>query len=201
MAMERRSTEHRRAEIADAALRLIATRGIAELTTRLVAEAVGLTTGALFRHFGSIDEILCAVVDRVEQLLRSTYPPADLPPVERLERFVDARAATVGENVGILRLVLSEQFALALPREAAMKLQGAVMESRAFLKRALEEGQERGEIRDDVTPDVLTTVVMGTIQVAAFDAARGAPGSPGRSGVRAGLLRLLAAPRKEGVSR
>jgi hypothetical protein len=45
-----------------------------------------------------------------------------------------------------------------------------------------------------VTPDVLTTVVMGTIQVAAFDAARGAPGSPGRSGVRAGLLRLLAAP-------
>jgi hypothetical protein len=39
--------------------------------------------------------------------------------------------------VGILRLVLSEQFALALPREAAMKLQGAVMESRAFLKRAI----------------------------------------------------------------
>jgi AcrR family transcriptional regulator len=201
MATERRSTEQRRMEIADAALHLIAKRGIAELSTRHVAEAVGLTTGALFRHFGSLDEILHAVVDRAVELLKITYPPAELPPVERLERFVDARVATVGERLGILRLVLSEQFALALPPEAAKKLQGAVVESRAFLRQAIEEGQRRGEIRGDIGPEVLTTVVMGTTLAAAFEAANGASRASGRAGLRAGLMRLIAAPRSEGGSR
>lgn len=204
MAAERRPTEHRRAEIVDAALRLIATRGITELTNRTVADAVGLTTGALFRHFASMDEILCAVADRVSEMLRATYPPADLPPIERLGRFVDARAATVGENVGILRLVLSEQFTLALPEEAAARLGQAVMESRAFLVKALSEGQSRGEIRDDIPPEMLTTVVMGTIQVSAFERALGGtrsmrggarpPGSP-----RATLMKLLAPLPSKGV--
>lgn len=201
MAQERRPTEQRRAEIADATLRLVATRGIAELSTRHVAEAVGLTTGALFRHFASLDEILCAVAARVHELLGSAYPPADLPPVERLERFIDARTATVGDNVGILRLVLSEQFALALPREAAEKLQGAVVESRAFLARTLEEGQTRGEIRDDVAPDVLAVIVMGAMQVAAGALARGTAKGRERTDVRAGLMRLLRAPRGGGGSR
>ncbi len=199
MAVERRPTEHRRAEIVSAALRLVATRGIAELGNRQIAEAVGLSTGALFRHFASMDEILCAVADRVHELLHATYPAADLPPEERIARFVDARAATVGENVGILRLVLSEQFTLALPREAAAKLHEAVMESRAFLTKALREGQKSGAIRDDVPAEVLTTVVMGTIQVAAFEAARS--GGAGRPGVRAGLMRLLAASPSQGEQR
>ncbi|MBK8254569.1 MAG: TetR/AcrR family transcriptional regulator [Polyangiaceae bacterium] len=172
MAAERRSTELRRVEIADAALKLIATRGIAELSTRLVADAVGLTTGALFRHFASMDEVLIAVVDRVDELLSAAYPPDHLPPRERIARFVDARAATVGEHVGILRLVLSEQFALALPKQAAQKLRAAVMQSRSFLEQAISEAQSRGQVRNDIPASVLTTVVMGTIQVAAFDAAR-----------------------------
>ncbi len=208
MAVERRPTEHRRTEIVEAALRLIATQGIAELTNKKVADAVGLTTGALFRHFASMEEILCAVADRVSELLRATYPAADLPPVERLGRFVDARAATVGEHVGILRLVLSEQFTLALPKEAASRLREAVMESRAFLVKALREGQQRGEIRDDIPAEILTMVVMGTIQVAAFEMAqsgsmggmRQVPGAAApKWSPRAGLLKLLAPLPSKGV--
>lgn len=208
MAQERRSTEHRRAEIADAALKLVATRGIAELSTRLVAEAVGVTPGALFKHFASMDEILLAVVDRVEELLGGTYPPAGLPPLERLGRFVDARTVTVGENVGILRLVLSEQFALALPAEAARKLRQVVMASRGFLEQAVREGQERGEIRGDVPAESLVTVVMGTVQVAAFESAMRSAAGGGREGAgrmggkrmtaREVLTRVLAPPGAKG---
>lgn len=201
MAVERRSTEQRRVEIADAALRLIASRGIAELSTRLVAEAVGLSTGALFRHFGSLDDILCAVADRVLERLQGTYPPADLPPVERVARLVDARTAAVGEHPGILRLVLSEQFALALPRRAADRLQEAVASTRAFLIQALREGQERGEIREDVAAEALAAIVMGTMQMVAFETVRGVAGAEARARVRDGLMRLLTAPRRGGGSR
>ncbi len=47
----RRSHEERRVEIADAALRLIATEGIASLTVATLANELGLTGGALYRHF------------------------------------------------------------------------------------------------------------------------------------------------------
>lgn len=205
MAKERRSTEERRVEIADAALRLIASRGIAELTTRLVAEEVGLTTGALFRHFGSIGDILYAVVERVVDLLGGTYPPADLPPMERLGRFFRARTAAVGEHPGILRLVLSEQFALALPREAAQRLQDAVMRTRGFLVEAIREGQEQGAIRRDVAAEQLAMVVMGTMQMMALEAARGAevplghgPEAPLGNGPEAAILRMIAAPSRRG---
>ena len=46
---------------------------------------VGLSTGAIFRHFASLDALLEAIVTRVEAVLAATYPPADLPPRERLE--------------------------------------------------------------------------------------------------------------------
>jgi AcrR family transcriptional regulator len=118
MAELRRSTEARQAELIDAALHIIATRGIAALTTRSLAEHVGLTGGAIFRHFASIDALIEAVVGRVESVMESTFPPSGLPPGERLDRFVEARSTAVGGQVGIMQLMLSEQFLLALRRAA-----------------------------------------------------------------------------------
>lgn len=193
MVAQRRATQDRRIEIADAALRIIATRGIAELSTKSVAEAVGLTTGAIFRHYESMDALLEGVVDRVDEVLRATYPPADLPPVERLERFVDARLAAVGERSGILRLVLSEQFSLALPEGAAAKLRGAVSETRAFLVATIAEGQRAGELRADIPAELLAMTVMGTMQMLAFAAAMGVERAGQGGGVRGVMLRLLTA--------
>ena len=96
----RRPTEVRKVELTDAALHVIATRGIAALTTRSLAEHVGLSSGAIFRHFATLDALLDAVVARVEAELDATYPSKELPPLERLERFVEARSATVGNHTG-----------------------------------------------------------------------------------------------------
>lgn len=115
-------TQVRQVELADAALELIATRGIAALTTRALAERVGLTSGAIFRHFPSLDALLDAVVARVETLLESTYPPEDLPARERLEHFIESRSTAVGNQLGILRLVSSDQFQLALPSNGSARL-------------------------------------------------------------------------------
>jgi AcrR family transcriptional regulator len=190
----RKATEVRRIELTDAALRIIATKGIAALSTRSLAEEVGLTTGAIFRHFDSLDALLEAVVARVEAVLEATYPPATLPPVEQLERFVEARSTAVGAQLGIMRLVLSEQFLLALPKSSSARLAACVEKTRAFVVARLREGQASGALRDDVPAEALAPVVMGTVQMLALSLPSGRAHESSARAVRSGLLSLLRPP-------
>lgn len=194
MAELRRTSEVRQVELIDAALHLIATRGIAALNTRSLAEHVGLSTGAIFRHFATLEALLDAVVARMEAVLASTYPPDSLPPRERLDRFVEARSAAIGQQVGILKLVQSEQLRLALPARASARLLSAVQKSRAFVLGCLREGQAAGEIRDDIDADVLAVVVMGTMQMLALSTAHPRRGTSDARVVRESLLALLRPP-------
>lgn len=194
MAELRRTSEVRQVELIDAALHVIATRGIAALSTRSLADQVGLSTGAIFRHFATLEALLDAVVARMEAVLASTYPPESLPPRERLERFVEARSAAIGQQVGILKLVQSEQLRLALPARASARLEAAVQTSRGFLLGCLRDGQVAGEIRADIDAEVLAVVVMGTMQMLALSTANPRRGTSDARVVRESLLALLRPP-------
>jgi AcrR family transcriptional regulator len=71
----RRSAEARRREIADAALCVIAAEGLGHFTALAIAREVGLTDGALFRHFPTKDAIVDAAIDRFEELLFEGFCP------------------------------------------------------------------------------------------------------------------------------
>lgn len=194
MASQRRASEVRQVELTDAALRVVATQGIAALTTRSLAQQVGLSSGAIFRHFASLDDLLDAVVGRVEAVLTASLPPATLAPVERLERFLEARSTAVGSQLGILRLMLSEQFQLALPRAGAARLGACVDATRGFLAACLRDGQALGVFRADLPVATLVPIVMGTVQMLALSTATAPRRAVDARHVRAGLLALLAPP-------
>ena len=197
MSTPRRTTKERRAELVDAALEIIETRGIVELTTKSLADAVGLSTGAIFRHFNSLDALLVTVADHVGNLLDATYPPVAVAPVERLARFMDARCVVVGDRVGVLRLMLSEQFALALPEAAARRLRGAIDTTRTFLVETIAQAQAAKQLRDDLEPQALAVIVMGTMQMIGLTGRSKAHGSQQVNAVRAALMRLLTATEPE----
>jgi AcrR family transcriptional regulator len=164
----RRSHGERRTEIADAALRIIATRGISALTVAALAHELGLTGGALYRHFESTDEILVAVAARAVELVDATLPAADLPPLDWLERFIESRSKTVGGHPGLVRLLVSDQVAMALPPAAAEHVQGAVRRTSTAIEHAMRRGQELGDVRDDVDARDLVPIVAGTVQLIAL---------------------------------
>jgi AcrR family transcriptional regulator len=190
----RRKSEERQVELTDAALRIIETKGIAALTTRSLAQEVGFSTGAIFKHFASLDALLDAVVARVETVLESTYPPPTVPPAERLERFIEARSSTVGNQRGILRLVLSEQFLLALPMSGSLRLANCVQRTRAFLFECIREGQDAGVLRGDLPAETLVPIVMGTVQMLALSPLKAQQRDAETRAVLGSLLTLLRTP-------
>lgn len=188
----------RREEIARAVLRIIGERGIRSLTTTTLAAEVGLTTGALFRHFASLDEILIEAVRAGVARIDATFPDNELPPLDRLLKLARNRIQLLHGDPGLTWLLRSEQSYLVLPEEAGDQLRAVARRSRKFLLEALVEGAAQGTVRRDVEPEVLLVTVLGTIHMVigsgGSPASQPARNLPPPERVLSGLFRLLQPP-------
>ncbi|MFQ5790261.1 MAG: TetR/AcrR family transcriptional regulator [Acidobacteriota bacterium] len=159
----RKSSRERRREISLAVLRIIGERGMTSLTTATLAAEVGLTTGALFRHFASREEMLDETTLYAIALLEKTFPHEALPPLERIVELARNRIRLLSRNAGLSWLLRSDQAYLTLPEASVKRLRKLVERSRRYLLKAIREGMDDGSIRDDIEADLLLIPVMGTI--------------------------------------
>ena len=175
----RKPSAVRRREIAEGALRVIGREGATSLTAATLAAEVGLTPGALFRHFASVDRILEAAVELAVERIDGTFPAAERPPLERLRSLARARVELVRGTPGLAWLLLSDQVYLSVPEPAVARLRDLVQRSRAFILAAFSEALERGELRADLTPQTFLPIFTGTIH--SLLAAPGVHSAPGRA--------------------
>jgi len=165
---ERQSTDSRRIQIADAALRVIADEGLGGFTTAAIARVVGLTDGSLFRHFPSKEAIAQAAIARAEELLFEGFPPPSSDPLDRLGAFFRQRVRLVAKNPGIARVVFSEQLAQA----AGGKGKGAVGEikrrSFEFIRSCVAQAAADGLLVDGLDPEAVVTLVSGAALAIVF---------------------------------
>ena len=198
-ATPRKPTADRREEIVRAVLRIIGERGLTSLSTTTLAAEVGVTTGALYRHFASLEEILSETVRYGVDKVEETFPDEALPPVDRLLTLARNRIRLLGEDPGLAWLLRSDQAYLMLPEDDVQRLRDVVGRSRKFVLDTLRDGVAAGDIRDDIEPDVLLVPVLATIH-AVIGLRSGAAGRPRGTRrkperVLAALARLLEPPR------
>ena len=156
----------RRREIAEAALQVIGKQGAPALTAARIAAEVGVTAGALFRHFASLEAILDAAVDYAVEALEETFPDRALPPLERLRSLTSARVRLIVGRPGLGWLLQSDQVYLTVSKRSVARLRSIVKRSRAFLLAALREAAAEGTIRDDLPSESLLPVLTGTVHAA-----------------------------------
>jgi AcrR family transcriptional regulator len=161
--VDRRPSDLRRRQIADAALEVIAEEGLARFTTLAIARKVGVSDGALFRHFASKDEIVLAAIDRVEEILFPTPSPEGDDPVARLRAFFEHRLAVIRAHPGVARLVTSDQLAQAAPPEGVARVAALRQRSIAFVRGCVEEAAAKGALASGVAPEIATVVVVGSV--------------------------------------
>jgi len=109
---QRKSAEERRAEIVAAALALIDRGGPAAATTTAIAQMVGVSQAAIFRHFPKKEEILLAVVDWIAghvapRLNIASEAPGS--PLERLRAVLDAQLRIVRDTPAMPALLFSRE--------------------------------------------------------------------------------------------
>lgn len=159
----RKTRDERRDDIAFAALRILGRGGRKALTITTLAEEVGFTNGALYRHYSSIEDIVAESALITIEAVEDTFPLSSIPPLTRLMLLARNRVNTLAGSAGHAWMLRSEQAPELLPSPTVTQLRGLVRRSRDYILRAIREGSEAGTIRSDIAPEQLAVIVLGTI--------------------------------------
>ena len=173
----RKSTEERRREIADAAIKIIGERGLREFTAAHIAHEVGIKDGTIFRHFKDMGEITRSVLDRLQELVE-VAPRSTGDPLERLEGFVLGRLHSVAVQPGIQSLIFSDQISHALGAEGPRRIAALRNRGREFIRSCLREAAEKGLLREDLDIEGAVVLVTGMVMGFLFAAKDGALPAP-----------------------
>lgn len=158
--------EERRAVTVEAVVALAAEQNPNDITTAAIAKRMGLTQGALFRHFPNKDAILQAVMEWVAERLLSRVDKAvqSAPtPLAALEAMFMAHVAFVIEHPGVPRMLFGE---LQRAEETGPKrmVQTLIRRYGERLRRLLEDGKAIGELDSEVDTEAAAILFIGTIQ-------------------------------------
>jgi TetR/AcrR family transcriptional regulator len=160
------SADERRAATVDAVVELAAEQSPGEITTTAIAKHMGVTQGALFKHFPTKDAILQAVMEFVANRLLSRVDKAARgarSPVAAIEAIFMAHIDLVVENPGVPRMMFGElQHAkLTAPKRMAQTL---IRRYGGRLHDLIEEGKAAGELPASLDSGAAATLFIGTIQ-------------------------------------
>lgn len=158
--------EERRAITVETVVELAGEQNPSEITTAAIAKRMGLTQGALFRHFPNKEAIIQAVMEWVaERLLARSEKAvqAQSSPLAALEGMFMAHVDFITEHPGIPRMLFGElqrseetepkRMAQALIRRYGERLHGLFA-----------QGKTCGELDDKLDNEAAATLFIGTIQ-------------------------------------
>lgn len=158
--------EQRRAETVETVIQLAGEQNPGSITTAAIAKRMGLTQGALFRHFPNKDAILQAVMEWVAERLMARIEKAvqaESSPLAALESMFMAHVDFITEHPGIPRMLFGE---LQRPEETAPKriAQTLILRYGERLGRLFEDGKACGEIDVELDAEASAVLFIGTIQ-------------------------------------
>ncbi len=159
-------TEERQAEIVTAALRLARDTSPALITTTDIASAVGITQGAVFKHFPTKDAIWVAAVQWVRGALMQSLHTAGTgapTPLNALSAKFPAHVDFVVAHPGVPRLIFNE---LQQPADSATKQEVRTLMQgyRKLLLDTLERAVLQGQVVADLDREAAATTFVGLIQ-------------------------------------
>ena len=158
--------DERRAATVEAVINLAAEQNPSDITTTAIAQRMGLTQGALFRHFPTKDAILEAVMTWVAERLLSRVDRAAqnvTSPLAALEAVFMAHIDFVSEHPGVPRMLFGE---LQRPGETLPKrmVQTLIQRYGERLRHLLERGKAIGELNASLDIEAASVSFIGSIQ-------------------------------------
>ena len=152
----------RQNEILDAALHLIAEKGIRNLTIRHLSQAMHITDAALYYYFQDKLAIIQALVSRFEG--EADAVEDELHGWAAVEAALIHRTELVLATPDLARVVFAEELFQGDP-EVEQILFGMMQRHHRAMLIHFREAEEAGEIRSDIPDDTLFRMILGPLRL------------------------------------
>jgi AcrR family transcriptional regulator len=160
-----RRPESRPQELLDAALEVFAERGYRNTRIDDVAEAAGVTKGAVYHYFATKEELLLRAIEhyhdrafgQIDELLRGARGPVSAR-IRLMMRKAFGVAGAGGRRMTLALILQGVRH--DLPEAHRQWLRGGPIKGWQLLASLIDEGKSAGEFRADVDADVAARVVI-----------------------------------------
>lgn len=162
----RRKSDERQREIVAAVLALARDHGPDAITTQSIADRIGVTQGAIFRHFPDKTSIWLAVFAWVRASLVQVYASAVADggsPLAQIERAFIGHVAFVAANPGVPRVLFHE---LQYPGESPVRaeVRAMIQGYRKNLGGLFARAKAAGELPRHLDTALATMLFLGAVQ-------------------------------------
>ncbi len=154
----------RQREIIKASLELIAEGGIQSLTIKNLSKKIGHVESAIYRHYKGKTQILIAILDTISEQTRSNERKEEESIIAFLERKFGNHFLIFTEKPALVSVVFAEdlfQNEPLLVEKTRLKVEKCILE----LTTLIQEGQQSGEIRKDIDPEIVSVMINGSIRM------------------------------------
>ncbi len=164
--IQRENTLVRQKQIVAAARKVIIKYGSEHVTVRRIAKEVGVSEGAIYRHFKSKKDVLSLLIDDIENTL---LPEVELSPLgsprtgEMLERIIKNHMARVVERKGVSFQVIAEIVSFG-DKGLNRKVYGLINKYTGRIRDIFAEAVKAGVIREDIDLEATATLFFGMTQ-------------------------------------
>lgn len=163
---QRLSSDERQREIVAAVLALARERGPDAITTQAIADRIGVTQGAIFRHFPDKEAIWMAVFAWVRESLGTVLATAVAQcrsPLAKIEAAFLAHVAFIAANPGVPRVLFHE---LQYPGDSPVRAEVRAMIAgyRKRLAALFTEARTAGELAVELDIALAPVLFIGAVQ-------------------------------------
>ncbi len=156
----------RQIEIIEAATKLIGKGGVQSLTTKTLAAEMGFSEPALYRHFSDKNEILKSVLMYYREFLRqglTSIIQSNSTGKEKIKAMIDFQFNHFAKSPAVIMVIFSET-SFQFNNQLSQAVSGIMLQKRKMVSTIIASGQEEGSIRTDISPEQLTTMIMGSMR-------------------------------------
>lgn len=158
---------HRQSEILQESIKLIADKGIQGLTIKNLANAIGVTEPAIYRHFENKQKILIGILSLFKESKNNfmTNVQADnINPLEKLKAMFEIRFKFFAKNRAIASVIFSEELFRNDPLLSEIVFE-IMKENQKIILQIVSDGQKLSNIKPNVSAEQLAFIITGAIRL------------------------------------
>ena len=149
----------RQDEILDTALQLLAEGGVKNLTMKRIADSIGISEPAVYRHFQNKNALIPGIIEKFDEDILLQYEGIGF-----VWNFVEQRIAQVASNPLLAKVIFSEELFAGEPAVEEMLL-SMMHKHRNLLFEHLAMAQNKGDLCQNIPLDALFRIIIGPVRL------------------------------------